>query len=262
MVDDARKKTNTVHEPGVRVLKGTDFMSVMKRDASAFHMLNATQNLMDGVQTTSCHDKESMSNVNYQMLLILHADLSLKPCRPVLRVVSLSLQPNTVLTSSTSSREGNKIITTCQLGDSYLDKKHHIEVDDRKILGVYLLSLTDAEASVMINKISEFNTLFAQNNTVFSERSKIALLPVALHKTVLVGPRRILDMYKSSAATDVQIAIITIMESIQKSRSIAFRIGRLHPYLATPENLQDAASVCMHRLDLKMFKLGIMKFTN
>ena len=91
MVDDARKKTNTVHEPGVRVLKGTDFMSVMKRDASAFHMLNATQNLMDGVSTSTCHDEESMRNLNYQMLLIMHADSSLKPCRPVLRVCHLIL---------------------------------------------------------------------------------------------------------------------------------------------------------------------------
>ena len=131
MVDDARKKTK-MDDNGFRVLRGTSVVSVMKRDASAFHMLNATQNLMDGVSTSTCHDEESMRNLNYQMLLIMHADLSLKPCRPVLRVVSLSLPPNTVLTSSTSSREGNKIITTCQLGDSYLDKTHHIEIDEKK----------------------------------------------------------------------------------------------------------------------------------
>jgi hypothetical protein len=262
MVDNASKRSNIDENADCRVLKGTSVVSVMKKDASAFHMLNATQNLIDGVNTSSCHDEESVLNLNYQMLLVMHADSKLKPSRPVLRVVSLSFPPNTVLTSSTSSREGNKIITTCQLGDSYLEKVHHIEIDNRKIHSVYLLSLTDAEATLMINKISEFNTSFCKNNTVFSERSNIAVLPIAFHKTVLVGARSIIDMSKSSHATDVQIAIIVMMECIQKSRSLAVRINRLHPYLATPENLQDTVSVCMRRLDIAMFNIGIMKFTN
>jgi hypothetical protein len=261
MVDETKKITNIYDKPDFRVLKGTSVVSAMKRDASAFHMLNATQNLMDGVNTSNCHTEESVLDQNFQMVLIFHADSELKPIRPVLRVVSLSFPPNTVLNSSTSSREGNKIITTCQLGDSYLGGKHHIEVDDKKIIGVYLLSLTDVESSLMINKISEFNTLFSKNSIVFSQRSNKKLLPVALHKTVLIGARRIVDMCNFSSATDVQIAIILMMECIQKSRSLAVRCRGLHPFLATPENLQDIASNCMRRLDLKMFKLGIMKFT-
>ena len=122
------------------------------------------------------------------------------------------------------------------------------------------VSLTDAEANSMINKVSQLNTLFTQNLTVLSERSNIALVPVFFHKNIMVGMRCISDMKNCSFATDCQIAIIAILESVDKSRSLSVRVGRLHPYLATPENIHEAISIFMRKLDISAFKNGSFKF--
>jgi hypothetical protein len=123
-----------------------------------------------------------------------------------------------------------------------------------------MLSLTDTEASRMITKISKFNTLFAQNSMVLTERSNLVLVPVFVQKKIPIGSRRIADLWNASSATDVQIAVNFMMEGLEKSRSIAARIERLHPYLATCENLLEAISNFMRKIDISNFNLGIMKF--
>ena len=260
MVDDARNSMKADFKPGFRVLTGTNVMSIMKRDASAFQMLNAAQNFMDGVQTSSCNEEDSVRNLNYQLLLIFHADSERRPCRPVIQIISLPTAPNTILNSSTSTPEGNEIKVSCQLGDSSVTTAHHLDVDSDKILCVYMLSLTDTEAGKMITKTSKFNTLFSQNNMVLTERSNFVLVPVIFQKNFPVGARRISDMWNASSATDVQVAVILMMEGLEKSRSITARIERLHPYLATCENLMEAISIFMRKIEISNFNLGIMKF--
>lgn len=150
MVDDARNSMKADFKPGFRVLTGTNVMSIMKRDASAFHMLNATQNFMDGINTSCSNEDDSIRNLNYQLLLIFHTDSERRPCRPVVQIISLPTAPNMILNSSTSTPEGNEIKVSCQLGDSSINTAHHLDIDSDKILCVYMLSLTDTEASSMI----------------------------------------------------------------------------------------------------------------
>ena len=261
MVDKVSNSMKTLNpKPEFRVLRGTSVMSVMKRDASAFHMLNASQNFMD--RGGECESEEEASrSLNYQLLIIMHADVEMRPCRPVLRVVSLPTPLNVSLSRMDSNPDGRCMDLTCQLGDCAVNTVDHLVVEDRKILCIYALSLTDAEANSMINKVSQLNTIFTQNLTVLSERSNIALVPVFFHKTIMIGMRCISDMKDCSAATDCQIAIIAMMESVDKSRSLSVRVGRLHPYLATPENIHEAISVFMRKLDISAFKNGFFKFT-
>ena len=263
MVDKARNKMKTLEpEPDFRVLRGTSVMAVMKRDASAFHMLNAAQNFMSHGETSGDvqEQEEASRSLNYQLLIIMHADVEMRPCRPILRIVSLPTPPNTVLSRIDSIPDGRDIVVTCQLGDCNMITDTCLALTNKKILCVYALSLTDAEANSTINNISQLNTLFTQNSTVLSERSNLALLPVFLHKTIQIGARCISDMKNYSTATDCQIAIIAIMESIDKSRSLSVRVGRLHPYLSTPENLHEAISMFMRSLDVSAFKNECFKF--
>jgi len=261
MVDKTSNKMRTLElPPDHRVLRGTSVMAVMKRDASAFHMLNASQPYMDPAVISEDVDEEDCRSLNYQLLIIMHADVERRPCRPVLRVVSLPTPTNTVLSRIDSGPDGREMLLSCQLADSSVNTDFHLDVEDRKVLCVYALSLTDAEANRMINNVSRFNTLFVQNNTVMAERSNLALVPVFLHKTIMIGPRCITDMRNCSNATDCQITVITLLESIDKSRSLSVKVGCLHPYLATPENLHEACSVFMRKLEISAFKSGQFRF--
>jgi hypothetical protein len=69
-------------------------------------------------------------------------------------------------------------------------------------------------------------------------------------------------MRNCSNATDCQITIIAMLECIDKSRSLSVRMGRLHPYLATPENLHEAISMFMRKLEASALKNGQFKFAS
>ena len=258
MVDDARNNMKADHRYGFKA-NGKNIMPTRNDDESSFNLLNTTPNFMDMDDTDDeVHDTKRM---NYQLLLIMHADSEMRPCRPVIRVVSLPTPPNTILSTSPSNSDGSEMQLCCQLGDSGHQTYCKVDVDTQKNLCIYGLGITDSEAGTMIRKVSRFNKLLAQNKTVLSERSNMALIPVIFHNSIPVGPRCIDDMVNVMSATDVQIAIITILESINKSRSLAIRIGRLHPYLSTPENLHEAISIFMRRLSVSHFKKGFMKFS-
>jgi hypothetical protein len=137
---------------------------------------------------------------------------------------------------------------------------YQLEVDNDQIICVYALGLTDVEACTMIHKVSVLNNLFVRKSIVLSQRSNMALVPVFCQNSIPIGARCIDDINNASAATDVQIAIILMLESINKSRSLAVRINRLHPYLATPENLHEAVSMFMRKLDVSAFKDNKLKF--
>jgi hypothetical protein len=268
MVDNARNSMKADHKPGFRDLTETNFMSARKRimsvttrDMPVSGIVDGSMNSMDMDDTTKQDDEDDQRSLNYQMLLIMHADSEMRPCRPILRVVSLPAAPITVLNRSSSSPTGSEMVLTCQLGDISINGGSHLDVESRKILCVYCLSLTDSEASLLINKVSQFNTIFFKNQTTLSERSNMALVPVLFHNTVPIGPRCIDDMQNVTSATDVQVAIITIMQSIHRSRSLSLRISRLHPYLATPENLHEAISIFMRKLDVTAFKTDLLKFS-
>ena len=265
MVDKASNKMKTLEAPPDHmILRGTSVMAVMKRDASAFHMLNASQHHMDRVENCESteEDEDMCRSLNYHLVVVLHADVEMRPCRPVLRVVSLPTPPNTVTSRIDSGPNGREMFLSCQLADPSLNTEFHLEVENKKILCVYALSLTDAEANMTINNVSRLNTLFAQNSTVISERSNMAMVPVFLHKKIMIGPRCISDMRNCSNATDCQITIIAMLECIDKSRSLSVRMGRLHPYLATPENLHEAISMFMRKLEASAFKNGQFKFAS
>ena len=100
MVDDARNSMKADHKPGFRDLKCSSVTSMKKSDVSVFQNLNTIHNVMDDDYTTNDEEEDESRNMNYQMLLIMHGDKEMRPCRPVLRVVSLPTPPNTVLNSA------------------------------------------------------------------------------------------------------------------------------------------------------------------
>ena len=261
MVDDARNNMKADHRYGFNTSNGKNVMPTRKDDESSFNLLKTTPNFMDMNDTNDDDGVQDTKRMNYQLLLIMHADSEMRPCRPVIRVVSLPTPPNSILSTSPSNSDGSEMQLYCQLGGSDHNTTCKVDVETQKILCIYGLGITDSEAGTMIRKVSRFNKLLSQKKTVLSERSNMALIPVIFHNSIPVGPRCIDDMVNVTSATDVQIAIITILESINKSRSLTIRIGRLHPYLATPENLHEAISIFMRRLSVSHFKKDVMKFS-
>ena len=221
---------------------------------------------MDTVhKTTSRSDEDteidrSTHTKNYYLLVLFHADLDQRPCRPVLQVVHLSQKPETMSCDIHANPQGVDILTTCQLCDPSTNSRCAFHVDLNKLLCVCAVNITDTEASIIVNHVSKINVHTAQNNVTLTERSNIAFAPTWIHKYLKVGKHTIGNIDNMSNATDVQVAILLIQESIDKSRSIWSQTNALHPSMSTPENLYDAISDFTRNLDTESFKRGAFKF--
>jgi hypothetical protein len=233
----------------------------MKRDKYKFETMRKQVNSVGERDTMEDQEEDDFSKkLNHQLLIIFHCDSEMRPCRPIVRIVSLPTAQNTPSSNRLQNPNGTVMDTTCQLSDSLANTNNQLEVDNDQVICVYALGLTDVEACTMIHKVSVLNNLFVKKGIVLSQRSNMALVPVVFQNSIPIGARCIEDMNYASAATDVQIAIIVMLESINKSRSLAVRINRLHPYLATPENFHEAVSMFMRKLDVSAFKDNRLKF--
>jgi len=235
----------------------------MKQDALID--IDESQNSMEHDTTSDREEEEAPRTLNYQLLLVMHADSEMRPCCPLLRVVSLPIPPNRISSERTSlepssNKGGIQMTTVCQLRNSMSKRTNYVATEVRRVLCIYAVSMTDTEAAVMIQKISQLNSMFSNNILSHTQRSNIAMVPVVFHCNIPIGIRCIDDVKNVSAITDVQLTIISMMEGIDKSRSLSVRIGRLHPYLATPENLYEAISVFMRRIEIDAYEHGFMKF--
>ena len=261
MIDDTRNSMKVDQKHGFKMVNVTNSMPSMKRDNYKFQSTHQQRNSVEQKDTIEEDEEDDYSKkLNYQLLVIMHCDSEMRPCRPMLRIVGLQTSPNTSSSDHLANPDGIAMQITCQLADPLSNAICQLEVDNDQIICVYALGLTDVEACTMIHKISVLNNMFVQKGTVLSQRSNMALVPVYFQSAVPIGARCIEDMKKVSSATDVQIAIIAMLESINKSRSLAVRIDRLHPYLATPENLHEAVSMFMRKLNVSAFKDHRLKF--
>ena len=255
---DTDKTTDTMSddvEEGSAASTTTSFISRMKHDSSSLHVLHGA----DGMVREPYDDEidRATYTMDYNLVVIMHADSEMRPCRPVLQVVNAPKLDRSQ--QKFHDGRGTQLIKTCQLADQSLNLKGYITIDPSKILCVYSLRITDSESTILINTISSLNTLFSQNDFSFSERSNIAFVPVSLHGGVFIGTRHIKNMKNTASATDVQIAVMAIRESLSAGRSLCVRLQMLHPYMATPENLHEAVQLFMKKLDVAAFKIGIMK---
>lgn len=199
-------------------------------------------------------------NTNYHLLIIFHADQDNRPCRPVLQVVHLSCRPEITSAAVFENPRGTDILTTCQLCDPSTNTTHAFQVDLHKLLCICTVSITDTEAGIMINNVSRINTHTSQNDVWLSERSNFATVPLWLHRFLKIGKLSMDKIDSMSSATDVQLAIILVRESIDKARSLWLRVDKLHPVLSTPENVYDAISTFTRKLDTNSFRSGAFKF--
>ena len=198
-------------------------------------------------------------NMNYFLIVLFHADVDKRPCRPVVRVVHLPTPPAIVQTDKSDHR-GMEMLVTCQLCDTSTNSVSDFSVEPRKLLCVYALSITDTEANKMISNVADINTQVAARSLALSHRSNFALLPRFLHRGVSTAVRSIFHLRLATNATDVQLAVLLLRESLDGSRSICCKLRSLHPYLATPEHFFEALSCFMQKLDLFACKAGNFRF--
>ena len=221
--------------------------------------------LIDTVDTTSPHcdvDTEmdrSTHDKNYYLLILFHADLDKRPCRPVLQVVHLNRRPETTSPNIHENPQGVEIVTTCQLCDPLTNSTCPFRVDLKSILCICAVNVTDSEAFALITNVSKINTHTTKQITL-SERSNLALAPMWMHKYVKSTSYSISNIEEMSYATDVQLAIMLIRESIDKSRSLWSKTNALHSFLTTPENLYDYISIFTRNIDIQYFKINAFKF--
>ncbi|KAJ1471140.1 hypothetical protein T484DRAFT_1753453 [Baffinella frigidus] len=203
-------------------------------------------------------DRET-HNMNYYLVILFHADVDKRPCRPILRVVHLATPPPLVRADIIKQR-GVEMLVTCQLCDTATNTRGELGIDPFKLLCVYTLSITDTEASTLIGNVAEINTRVATNGMSLSHRSNIALLPRVMHRMVKSGLRSIFHLRLVSTATDVQLSVLLLRESLNTARSVSVKLRALHPYLATPEHLFESLTSCMRPLDLFAFRSGNFQF--
>jgi hypothetical protein len=211
----------------------------------------------------ACVDTEidkAVNKRNYHLLIIFHTDLEKRPCRPVVQIVHLPYQPETLSYDIQENPKGVEILTTCQLCDPSTNSPTSFRVDLQKILCVCSASITDTEASRLINNVSKINNHAAKDGVMLTQRSNLAFIPRWAHKFFKLGKVPLCSIDNMSSATDVQVAILLILESIDKARSVWMRVQSLHPVMSTPENLYDALSTFTRNLDTRSYKVGAFRY--
>jgi hypothetical protein len=199
-------------------------------------------------------------NMNYYVLIAFHSDVDRRPCKPVVRVIHLHKAADVLQKDLHSNPLGVPILTTCQLCDPCINTPHSLSIDTYTLLSVYAIAVTDAEANSFINNVADINTNVASNQTMLTHRSNIALVPRFLHRSVQIGVRSVAQVRTASSATDVQLCIILLRESLNAARSMNVPLHALHPSLATPENFKDALTLYTRAIDIPLFKKDCFKF--
>jgi hypothetical protein len=128
------------------------------------------------------------------------------------------------------------------------------------ILCIRAVSITDKEASGMINNIAKINTWASHTDIRLTERSNLAFVPVSLHKYIPIAKCSIKTLETVSTVTDVHVAVLALRESIDTDRSLYTLLERLHAVLSTPADLDDAMSLFSRRLCIESFKKNAFRF--
>ena len=222
-----------------------------------FHKQHLTAPLHDPVEDEI---EPATHAMNYYLIVAFHADVDMRPCNPVLRVVHLAKHADTLQHQLIHNPTGVAMLTTCQLCDACINTKQEFSIDTYKLLSITALSITDGEAYTLTNNVADMNMHVSKNQTVLTHRSNIGLVPRFLHRSVQIGVRSLMQARSTSSVTDVQLCIILIRESLSSARSISVQLRALHPYLSTPENFYDALAIFSRSLHVPSFKSGAFRF--
>lgn len=198
---------------------------------------------------------------NCFVLLVFHTDMDMRPCNPILRIVTLPVTKDTLQHQLRLNPRGLPMTLTCQIGDACINSAQELTIDPYRILSIYALKITDSEARSFINKISLANTNISKNQIALTHRSNIAMVPRIFHRAVQFGVRAVFQIHTAHELTDVQLCIMLLRECLDSARSVCVNLRRLHPFLATPENLQDAMTIYTRSLDKAAFNVGSFKFS-
>jgi hypothetical protein len=236
-----------------------DFLYKMKSDTGNT-MRESTAPLIHKNTTDSCSWDRATHNMNYHLIIVFHFDMDKRPCRPELQVVHTTHPPATSSEDIMLNPNGTPILTTCRLCDPFSDSESNFPVDNQGIMCILATPITDDEAAQVIANIALINSTITQSNIDLSERSNVQLCPLFLHKKIHMGVRSIANIKTLSTATDVQLLILLMRESMNPARSVCVRLNVLHPYLATPTNVYDTISTFMRKLNVYSFRRQAFKF--
>ena len=203
---------------------------------------------------------EQSDTKNHQVVIIFHLDSDRRPCRPVVQLIDLPVDPQTTRNDIISNPRGVSMNKVCQVCDASLEPSDELTIDKFKIHSVYALAVTDAEARYVLHAVSDINLQVGLRHISLSHRSNLALIPRVFHKTFPAGVRSIFHLRVASSATDVQLAVLMLRESINPGRAITVKLQAMHPYLTTPDNLHDVVSLFTRKLDTFSFKSDSFKF--
>jgi hypothetical protein len=237
-----------------------DFIHKMKSDTGN-KMCESTERLIHESTTDSSSWDRATHNMNYHVIIVFHFDMDKRPCRPVLQVVHTAHPPATISQDILLNPHGAPILTTCCLCDPFSGFESNLTVDNHEIMCILATPLTDDEAARMITNVALINSTIARSNIDLSERSNVQLCPLFLHKKINMGVRSIANIKTLSTATDVQLLILLMRESMNPARSVCVRLNGLHPYLATPTNVYDTISTFMRKLNVYSFRRQSFKFS-
>lgn len=208
------------------------------------------------------HRKESEDsetrNMNYHVLVIFHLDSESRPCRPVIRAITLPEEPQNNRSDIIANPRGVSMVRSCQLCDTSSRSYSNLTVDKMKIHSVYDLAITDKEAKYVLSTVEEINKVMS--HIWLENRSNFTFLPKALHHVFPANIRSILHLRIASSVTDVQLAILLLRESLNPGRAIIVKLQTMHPYMSTPDNLHEAIALFARKLDTLCFKTDKFRF--
>jgi len=200
----------------------------------------------------------SAREMRYYVIIVFHSDADSGPCNPVVQVVHLAQQelPAPVV----GDRVPEEILSNCQLCGSSVRGASKLRIQAARVTAIYVLSMTDIEANIMINNVLDVNLKVSKNDISVSQRTNLALLPRMLHQSVPIGLRALDRLHEAAAVTDVQLGILVLRESLNKARAINVQLHRLHPFFATPSNLQEAVATFTRKVSVTAFLRGRFVF--
>ena len=197
----------------------------------------------------------SAREMNYYVIIVFHSDASSRPCNPVIQVVHLAQQelPAPVVGGRVT---GSEILQNCQLCGSSVRGASKLRIEAARVTAIHVLSMTDIEANVMINTVHDVNLKVSKHDICVSQRTNLALLPRTLHRSVPIGLKVLDHLLEATDVTDVQLGILLLRESLNKARAINVQLQRLHPFFATPSNLEEAVALFTRKVSVTAFLRG------
>ena len=229
------------------------------RFSQKFNAENVVHDVDDFEQQTTA-EAEAANNMNYFLVVIFYYDVEMRPCSPIIRLISLQKVPELLADHIHANPRGEELQTISHLGDLRPGPHKLPALQTNSILNIFALKITNAEAVFAESTISCVNAELSKNCIHLTERTNLAILPRVLHTSFFSTFKRLSQIQEVSSCTDVQLGIMLVRECTNSGRSIHQKLNSLHPFMATPENFHGVLSAFMRPIDIRCFSQGFFKF--